>query len=150
MERLTVWIGICLDFSKCVIHRLSFGSSSVPLVGSSLTHLLYCSAAVHLSSKERIGRRSCDAPLNCWSKVVVLWFGRLARVSATRRPLRIWVLSSTFLSPPLSDCVGELLLCDRSRRSGAHWGLLERVPELLRAQFESGVRWPLPSEQLRP
>jgi len=149
VERLTVWIGICLDNSKCVIHLSSLGSISVPLVGSSLTHLLYCSAAVQTSFKERIGSRSCDSPLYFLSKVAILWFGSLDRVSVIRRPLRILFLSSAFLSPSLSDCVGELLLRDRSRL-GAHWGLLERVPELLRAQFESGVRWPLPSEQLRP
>ena len=129
-EREIMWIGFCFAASKCLIHRFSLGSNSVLLVGSSSIHRLCCSAGVQFSAKERIGRRECDAPLYLWSGWRTLWVGRFASLSATCRPLRIWVLSSVLLSLPLSGCVGELrslLLHDRSCLSDALWGSLGRV-----------------------
>ena len=151
-EREIMWIGFCFATSKCLIHRFSSGSNSVLLVSSSSIHRLCCLAGVQFSAKERIGRHECDAPFYLWSGWRTLWVGRFASLSATCRPLRIWVLSSVLLSLPLSGCVGELcslLLHDQSRLSDALWGSLGRVPLLLRSQSDSGFRWAPSSERSR-
>ena len=103
---VTVCIGTTFDASKWSIHRNISSALSVLLVGMSFTHRLYCSAWLQLSSRDRIGSRGCDCPLNRRSDCVMFCVGRSAMLFVIWRYLadrsRLTALPS--LSPLV--CVG--------------------------------------------
>ena len=82
-ERVTRWMGFCSAALKWLIHRFMSGRISVLLVGKSFTHRRCCSAAVHFSDRDRIGRLGYDTPLYLWSWWRVFRVGRWASFSAT-------------------------------------------------------------------
>ena len=73
-----VYMGTTFDASKWSTHWSILSAISVLLVGMSFTHSLYCSAWLQFSSRDRIGSRGCDLPLNRWSDGLMLCVGRSA------------------------------------------------------------------------